>query len=131
MQLLVKGIAFPNEQREAFAREMEPFFAFWRDVPDDYFALIPNREEFALLYRHLRATAPLDTDYMQLSRLLRISGPVVATALCCFEETGLLEPFAKDDPILSLNLREHHGKVDLFGAPSLSKIRALLKTTEE
>lgn len=131
VQLLVKGIAFPKEQREAFAREMEPFFAFWRDVPDDYFALIPNREEFALLYRHLRATAPLDTDYMQLSRLLRISGPVVATALCCFEETGLLEPFAKEDPILSLNLREHHGKVDLFGAPSLSKIRTLLKTTEE
>lgn len=130
VQLLVKGIGFPQAQQEAFDAEMEPFRRFCAGEVGDYFSMMPNRQEFAELYRYLQAHTPLDTDLMTLAKLMQLPGPVAAVALRCFAETGLLEPYGEMDPVMHLVLREHHGKVDLYDAPTMSQIRNLLRALQ-
>ena len=67
---------------------------------------------------------------LTLAKLMQLPGPVAAVALRCFAETGLLEPYGEMDPVMHLVLREHHGKVDLYDAPTMSQIRNLLRALQ-
>lgn len=95
-------------------------------------ALLPSREEFAVVYRYLRAQQGWHGGITVL--LFRLSTPSIGlakllTALEVLEEHGLIQ-LETDDNIYHIVLHKVADKVDLFQSERLSSIKSLQRDGE-
>ncbi|MBQ3792392.1 MAG: hypothetical protein II797_04735, partial [Clostridia bacterium] len=140
-QLIIRDIRISDSLNSERVESGKRFHVFYYDVRTPFFAdeeEVPTREEFAFVYKALKALLPenhksFETTILKLESILRDSGCYISrfklyTILAVFDETRLIANRAwdvADDCETSFEFCETEGKTDLYASDTMKRLIAL------